>query len=146
MSKGSKGSKPKKPNGWKYMTPWERVRNLVGLSIFLVPVVYGSAWVLLSTQVNRTFHHTEQCTVTAIAGQRSGARSYSSSSDIYLQSPDCSDLVFKGKQYGLADSEVVDRIGGLMDENPKMVVDVGVWQLPFSPTVIVGVEGLDLSK
>ena len=146
MSKGSKGSKPKKPNGWKYMTPWERVRNLVGLSIFLVPTVYGSAWVLLSTQVNRAFHHTEQCTITAIAGQRSGARSYSSSSDIYLQSPDCSDLVFKGKQYGLADSEVVDRIGGLMDENPKMVVDVGVWQLPFSPTVIVGIEGLDLSK
>ncbi|WP_237234262.1 hypothetical protein [Rothia nasisuis] len=146
MSKGSKGSKPKKPNGWKYMTPWERVRNLVGLSIFLVPTVYGTAWVLLSTQVNRAFHHTEQCTITAIAGQRSGARSYSSSSDIYLQSPDCSDLVFKGKQYGLADSEVVDRIGGLMDENPRMVVDVGVWQLPFSPTVIVGVEGLDLSK
>ncbi|WP_237233100.1 hypothetical protein [Rothia nasisuis] len=128
------------------MTPWERVRNLVGLSIFLVPTVYGTAWVLLSTQVNRAFHHTEQCTITAIAGQRSGARSYSSSSDIYLQSPDCSDLVFKGKQYGLADSEVVDRIGGLMDENPRMVVDVGVWQLPFSPTVIVGVEGLDLSK
>ncbi|WP_237225188.1 hypothetical protein [Rothia nasisuis] len=146
MSKGSKGSKPKKPNGWKYMTPWERVRNLVGLSIFLVPTVYGTAWVLLSTQVNRAFHHTEQCTITAIAGQRSGARSYSSSSDIYLQSPDCSDLVFKGKQYGLADSEVVDRIGGLMDENPKMLVDVGVWQVPFSPTVIVGIEGLDLSK
>lgn len=116
------------------------------LLVFGVPVVYGTAWVLLSTQVNRAFHHTEQCTITAIAGQRSGARSYSSSSDIYLQSPDCSDLVFKGKQYGLADSEVVDRIGGLMDENPRMLVDVGVWQLPFSPTVIVGVEGLDLSK
>ena len=146
MSKGSKGSKPRRQGPKQQVTVGERVRAWLFLLVFGVPVVYGTAWVLLSTQVNRAFHHTEQCTITAIAGQRSGARSYSSSSDIYLQSPDCSDLVFKGKQHGLADSEVVDRIGGLMDENPRMLVDVGVWQLPFSPTVIVGIEGLDLSK
>lgn len=150
MSKGSKGSKPKKqgpkkPKRWRELKFTDKV-FVVGFGMVVLVMAYGSAWVLLSTQVNRAFHHTEQCTITAIAGQRSGARSYSSSSDIYLQSPDCSDLVFKGKQHGLADSEVVDRIGGLMDENPKMVVDVGVWQLPFSPTVIVGIEGLDLEN
>lgn len=152
MSKGSKGSKPKKPkgskpkkpNGWKYMTPWERVRNLVGLSIFLVPMVYGTATVLFSGTVNRAFHHSEECTITAAISRSSGSRSFSSSSSIYIQSPDCSDLVYQGKYHGLSDDELVERIREFKGQ--KVSVEVGVWQMPFSPTMIVGVEGLDLSK
>ena len=83
-------------------------------------------------------------TITAVIGASGGAKSYNSSSDIYIQSPDCSDLEFKGSQHGLRDGQVVERIRNFKGQTVK--VDVGYWQLPFSPTVIVGIEGLDLSQ
>ncbi|WP_180377861.1 hypothetical protein [Rothia nasimurium] len=49
-----------------------------------------------------------------------------------------------GNRNGLTRTEVANRIDALAGE--RVTVDVGVWQLPFSPTMIVGIEGLDLSK
>lgn len=144
VSKGSKGSKPKKPNGWKYMTPWERVRNLVGLSIFLVPVVYGTATVLFSGTVNRAFHNPQQCTIEFAAAGESRTRSYSSSRYVVVRTSECGDMRFVGNRNGLTRTEVANRIDALAGE--RVTVEVGVWQMPFSPTMIVGIEGLDLEN
>lgn len=133
-----KASQEKKP-----VPLGEKIRALLFLVIFGLPVVYGISTVLLSTPFNRAFHHPQQCTITAAISTTGGAKSYSSSSDIYIQSPDCSDLEFKGDQQGLRDAQVVERIRNFEGQN--VTVDVGYWQVPFSPTVIVGIEGLDLS-
>ena len=126
-------------------TPWTvgRVLAIIASIVIFAPMVYGISTVLLSTPFNRAFHHPQQCTITAAISTTGGAKSYSSSSDIYIQSPDCSDLEFKGDQQGLRDAQVVERIRNF--EGQKVTVDVGYWQVPFSPTVIVGIEGLDLS-
>lgn len=131
--------KAKKP-----VTRGERIRAGLFVLVFGLPVVLGVAWVLFSTPFNRAFHHEKECTITAVIGASGGAKSYNSSSDIYIQSPDCSDLEFKGSQHGLRDDQVVERIRNFKGQTVK--VDVGYWQLPFSPTVIVGIEGLDLSQ
>ncbi len=144
MSKGSKGSKPKKQGPKQQVTVGERVRAWLFLLVFVGPIVYAVATVLFSGIVNRAFHHSEECTITAAISRSSGSRSYSSSSSIYIQSPDCSDLVYQGKYHGLSDDELVERIREFKGQ--KVGVEVGVWQLPFSPTMIVGIEGLDLSK
>ena len=144
MSKGSKGSKPRRQGPKQQVTVGERVRAWLFLLVFGVPVVYGTATVLFSGTVNRAFHHSEECTITAAISRSSGSRSYSSSSSIYIQSPDCSDLVYQGKYHGLSDDELVERIREFKGQ--KVSVEVGVWQMPFSATRIVGVEGLDLSK
>ena len=144
MSKGSKGSKPRRQGPKQQVTVGERVRAWLFLLVFGVPVVYGTATVLFSGTVNRAFHHSEECTITAAISRSSGFRSYSSSSSIYIQSPDCSDLVYQGKYHGLSDDELVERIREFKGQ--KVSVEVGVWQMPFSPTMIVGVEGVDLSK
>ncbi|WP_237225353.1 hypothetical protein [Rothia nasisuis] len=144
MSKGSKGSKPRRQGPKQQVTVGERVRAWLFLLVFGVPVVYGTATVLFSGTVNRAFHHSEECTITAAISRSSGSRSYSSSSSIYIQSPDCSDLVYQGKYHGLSDDELVERIREFKGQ--KVSVEVGVWQMPFSPTMIVGIEGLDLSK
>lgn len=139
VSKGSKGSKPK-----KQVTVGERIRAGLFLLVFGGLVVYGTATVLFQGTVNRAFHHPEQCTITAVVSKSSGSRSFSSSSRIYIQSPDCSDLAYQGKYHGLSDDELVERIREFKGQ--KVSVDVGVWQVPFSATRIVGIEGLDLSK
>ena len=144
MSRGSKGSKPRRQGPKQQVTVGERVRAWLFLLVFGVPVVYGVATVLFSGTVNRAFHHSEECTITAAISRSSGSRSYSSSSSIYIQSPDCSDLVYQGKYHGLSDDELVERIREFKGQ--KVSVEVGVWQMPFSPTMIVGIEGLDLSK
>ena len=144
MSRGSKGSKPRRQGPKQQVTVGERVRAWLFLLVFGVPVVYGTATVLFSGTVNRAFHHSEECTITAAISRSSGSRSYSSSSSIYIQSPDCSDLVYQGKYHGLSDDELVERIREFKGQ--KVSVEVGVWQMPFSATRIVGVEGLDLSK
>ena len=144
MSKGSKGSKPRRQGPKQQVTVGERVRAWLFLLVFGVPVVYGTATVLFSGTVNRAFHHSEECTITAAISRSSGSRSYSSSSSIYIQSPDCSDLVYQGKYHGLSDDELVERIREFKGQ--KVSVEVGVWQMPFSATRIVGIEGLDLSK
>lgn len=148
MSRGSKGSKPKKqgpkkPKRWRELKFTDKV-FVVGFGMVVLVMVYGVATVLLQGTVNRAFHHSEECTITAAISRSSGSRSYSSSSSIYIQSPDCSDLVYQGKYHGLSDDELVERIREFKGQ--KVSVEVGVWQLPFSPTMIVGIEGLDLSK
>lgn len=123
-----------------------RGRVFAGFLFFLLisPAVYGTITILFSTFVNRAFHHPKECTITAVVAQKSGSKSSSSSSTIYIQSPDCSDLEFQGDRWGLSDKEVVEQIREFKGQ--KVVVEVGVWQVPLSPTVIVGIEGLDLSK
>lgn len=111
--------------------------------ILVGPMVYGISHVVLSGTINRAFNHPQQCTITAAVAQRSGSKSYSSSSNIYIQSPDCSDLRFIGKNEGHTDQEIVDRIRGFKGQ--KVTVYVGVWQTPFSATDVAGIEGLDLS-
>lgn len=148
MSRGSKGSKPKKqgpkrPKRWRELKFTDKV-FVVGFGMVVLVMVYGTATVLLQGTVNRAFHHPEQCTITAVVSKSSGSRSFSSSSRIYIQSPDCSDLAYQGKYHGLAEDELVERIRELKGQ--KVSVDVGVWQVPFSATRIVGIEGLDLSK
>ena len=148
MSRGSKGSKPKKqgpkkPKRWRELKFTDKV-FVVGFGMVVLVMVYGVATVLFSGTVNRAFHHSEECTITAAISRSSGSRSYSSSSSIYIQSPDCSDLVYQGKYHGLSDDELVERIREFKGQ--KVSVEVGVWQMPFSATRIVGVEGLDLSK
>ena len=148
MSRGSKGSKPKKqgpkkPKRWRELKFTDKV-FVVGFGMVVLVMVYGVATVLLQGTVNRAFHHSEECTITAAISRSSGFRSYSSSSSIYIQSPDCSDLVYQGKYHGLSDDELVERIREFKGQ--KVSVEVGVWQMPFSATRIVGVEGLDLSK
>lgn len=148
MSRGSKGSKPKKqgpkkPKRWRELKFTDKV-FVVGFGMVVLVMVYGVATVLFSGTVNRAFHHSEECTITAAISRSSGSRSYSSSSSIYIQSPDCSDLVYQGKYHGLSDDELVERIREFKGQ--RVSVEVGVWQLPFSPTMIVGIEGLDLSK
>ena len=108
------------------------------------PIVYGFAHVFLSGAVNRAFHYEKQCTFSAVAVQSGGLRSYSSSSNIYIQSPDCSDLRFVGDRHGLTRAEVAERIGALAGQ--RVAVDVGVWQTPFAATDVVGFEGLDLGR
>lgn len=127
----------------KPVTRGERIRAGLFVLAFGLPMVLGVAWVLFSTPFNRAFHYEKECTITAVISAKGGAKSYNSSSDIYIQSPDCSDLEFKGSQYGLRDSQVVERIRDFKGQT--VIVDVGYWQLPFSTTVIVGIEGLDLS-
>lgn len=150
MSKGSRESVSKKqgsqkPNGWKYMTPWERVRNLVGLSIFLIPTVYAFLWFFLATPVNKAFHYPKECTIEFAAAAESRSRSYSGSRFVVVRTSDCGDLRFKGDRHGLSRSEVADRIDALAGQRVR--VDVGVWQLPGKgDDSIVGIEGLDLSK
>lgn len=107
-------------------------------------MVYGVAHVFLSGAVNRAFHYEKQCTITAVAVQSGGVRSYSSSSNIYIQSPDCSDLRFVGDRHGLTRAEVAERIDALAGQ--RVTVDVGVWQTPFAATDVVGFEGLDLGR
>ncbi|WP_237207947.1 hypothetical protein [Rothia nasimurium] len=131
--------KAKKP-----VTRGERIRAGLFVLVFGLPMVLGVAWVLFSTPFNRAFHYEKECTITAVIGAKGGAKSYNSSSDIYIQSPDCSDLEFKGSQHGLRDDQVVERIRDFKGQT--VTVDVGYWQLPFSTTVIVGIEGLDLSR
>ena len=117
--------------------------GVVALLIFS-PMVYGFAHVFLSGAVNRAFHYEKQCTISAVAVQSGGLRSYSSSSNIYIQSPDCSDLRFVGDRHGLTRAEVAERIGALAGQ--RVAVDVGVWQTPFAATDVVGFEGLDLGR
>lgn len=133
-----KASQEKKP-----VPLGEKIRALLFLVIFGLPVVYGISHVVLSGTINRAFNHPQQCTITAAVAQRSGSKSYSSSSNIYIQSPDCSDLRFIGKNEGHTDQEIVDRIRGFKGQ--KVTVYVGVWQTPFSATDVAGIEGLDLS-
>ncbi|MFW0181313.1 hypothetical protein [Rothia sp. P5766] len=134
----------KKPNGWRYMSPWERVRNLVGLSIFLVPMVYGVSWVLFSAHFNRAFHYEKQCTIEAAGVGHSRTKSYSGSSYISVKTADCGVVEFHGRLYGLRRAEVAERIDALAGQ--RVAVDVGYWQLPYNPMMIVGVEGLDLGR
>jgi len=143
VSKGSKGSKPKKPKRWRELKFTDKV-FVVGFGLAVLMTVYGIATVLFQGTVNRAFHHPEQCTITAVVSKSSGSRSFSSSSSIYIQSPDCSDLAYQGKYHGLSDGELVERIREFKGQ--KVSVNVGVWQVPFSATRIVGIEGLDLSK
>lgn len=143
VSKGSKDSKPKKPKHWRELKLTDKV-FVVGFGSVVLVMVYGIATVLFSGTVNRAFHHSEECTITAAISRSSGSRSFSSSSSIYIQSPDCSDLVYQGKYHGLSDDELVERIREFKGQ--KVSVEVGVWQMPFSATRIVGIEGLDLSK
>ena len=144
MSRGSKGSKPRRQGPKQQVTVGERIRAGLFLLVFGGLFVYGTATVLFQGTVNRAFHHSEECTITAAISRSSGFRSYSSSSSIYIQSPDCSDLVYQGKYHGLSDDELVERIREFKGQ--KVSVEVGVWQVPFSATRIVGIEGLDLSK
>ena len=144
MSRGSKGSKPRRQGPKQQVTVGERIRAGLFLLVFGGLFVYGTATVLFQGTVNRAFHHSEECTITAAISRSSGSRSYSSSSSIYIQSPDCSDLVYQGKYHGLSDDELVERIREFKGQ--KVSVEVGVWQVPFSATRIVGIEGLDLSK
>lgn len=134
----------KKPNGWRYMSPWERVRNLVGLSIFLVPMVYGVATVLVSTPFNRAFNHPVQCTIVGAAKGESRSKSYSGNSYVYVEASDCPGMRYVGERNGLTRAEVAERIDALAGQ--RVTVDVGYWQAPFSDTLIVGVEGLDLGR
>ena len=126
-------------------TPWTvgRVLAIIASIVIFAPMVYGISHVVLSGTINRAFNHPQQCTITAAVAQRSGSKSYSSSSNIYIQSPDCSDLRFIGKNEGHTDQEIVDRIRGFKGQ--KVTVYVGVWQTPFSATDVAGIEGLDLS-
>ncbi|WP_185174079.1 hypothetical protein [Rothia nasimurium] len=144
VSKGSKDSKPKKPKHWRELKLTDKV-FVVGFGSVVLVMVYAFLWFFLATPVNKAFHHSQECTITAAVNRSSGARSYSSSSNIYIQSPDCSHLVYEGKRYGLTNDEIVERIREL--EGQRVSVDVGVWQMPFSSvTSVVGIEGLDLSK
>lgn len=126
--------------------PWTvgRVVALVASVVILFPYVYGMSHVLLSGLINRAFHSPKECTITAVVAQKGGSKSSSSSSNIYIQSPDCSDLRFVGSHWGYTHQEVAERIREFKGQ--KVVVEVGVWQTPFAATDIVGIEGLDLSK
>ncbi|QOW64673.1 hypothetical protein [Rothia terrae] len=127
----------------KKLTLIDKLVHLPLTLILIGTVVYGISHVVLSGTINRAFNHPQQCTITAAVAQRSGSKSYSSSSNIYIQSPDCSDLRFIGKNEGHTDQEIVDRIRGFKGQ--KVTVYVGVWQTPFSATDVAGIEGLDLS-
>ena len=127
----------------KKLTLIDKLVHLPLTLILIGTVVYGISHVVLSGTINRAFNHPQQCTITAAVSQRSGSKSYSSSSNIYIQSPDCSDLRFIGKNEGHTDQEIVDRIRGFKGQ--KVTVYVGVWQTPFSATDVAGIEGLDLS-
>ena len=74
-----KASQEKKP-----VPLGEKIRALLFLVIFGLPVVYGISHVVLSGTINRAFNHPQQCTITAAVAQRSGSKSYSSSSNIYI--------------------------------------------------------------
>ena len=144
MSRGSKGSKPRRQGPKQQVTVGERVRAWLFLLVFGVPVVYGVATVLFSGTVNRAFHNPQQCTIEfAVAGE-SRTRSYSSSRYVVVRTSECGDMRFVGNRNGLTRTEVANRIDALAGE--RVTVEVGVWQLPFSDVEIVGIEGLDLEN
>ena len=133
-----KASQEKKP-----VPLGEKIRALLFLVIFGLPVVYGISTVLLSTPFNKAFHHPVQCTIVGAAKGESRSKSYSGNSYVFVATTDCPEMRYKGDRNGLTRQEVAERIDRLKEQ--KVTVDVGYWQFPFSDTDIVGIEGLDLS-
>lgn len=128
----------------KSVTFGEKVRALLFLLIFGLPVVYGISTVLFSTPFNRAFNHPVQCTIVGAAKGESRSKSYSGNSYVFVATTDCPEMRYKGDRNGLTRQEVAERIDRLAGQ--KVTVDVGYWQVPFSDTLIVGIEGLDLSN
>lgn len=148
MSKGSKGSKPKKqgpkkPKRWRELKFTDKV-FVVGFGMVVLVMAYGTATVLFSGTVNRAFHNPQQCTIEFAAAGESRTRSYSSSRYVVVRTSECGDMRFVGNRNGLTRTEVANRIDALAGE--RVTVEVGVWQLPFSDVEIVGIEGLDLEN
>lgn len=108
------------------------------------PMVFGITTLLFATPFNKIFNYEKECTISGAAAGSSGSKSSSSSYYIYVKSPDCEGMRYYGPRNGLNHDEVADRIDLL--EGQTVTVDVGYWQVPFSDTFIVGIEGLDLSQ
>lgn len=118
-----------------YSTGQSTAKAFAGFLVLAFPLICTITSHLLSTPVNRTFNYEKECTIESVTG---------TSSDIQLNSPDCSDLEFKGSQRGLNDSQVIERINDLVGQ--KVTVNVGYWQTFSAPTMIVGIEGLDFDQ
>lgn len=130
--------------GKKPVSRGERIRAGLFLLVFGLPVACGIAWLLFSTPINRVLNHPEQCTIEESKAASSGSKSYSGSYYVAIKTSDCGILQYKGSRHGLSQDEVADRINDLAGRTVS--VDVGIWQLPYSATDIVGIEGLDLSQ
>ncbi|MDT0190790.1 hypothetical protein [Rothia terrae] len=126
-------------------TPWTvgRVLAIIASIVIFAPMVYGISTVLLSTPFNRAFNHPVQCTIVGASKGESRSKSYSGNSYVFVATTDCPEMRYKGDRNGLTRQEVAERIDRLAGQ--KVTVDVGYWQVPFSDTLIVGIEGLDLS-
>ena len=127
----------------KKLTLIDKLVHLPLTLILIGTVVYGISTVLLSTPFNRAFHHPVQCTIVGAAKGESRSKSYSGNSYVFVATTDCPEMRYKGDRNGLTRQEVAERIDRLAGQ--KVTVDVGYWQVPFSDTLIVGIEGLDLS-
>lgn len=136
MSESVEGKKP--------VSRSERIRAWLFLLVVGGPIVYGVSWVLFSAHFNRAFHYEKQCTIEAAGVGHSRTKSYSGSSYISVKTADCGVVEFHGRLYGLRRAEVAERIDALAGQ--RVAVDVGYWQLPYNPMMIVGVEGLDLGR
>ena len=127
----------------KKLTLIDKLVHLPLTLILIGTVVYGGLYLLLSTPLNKAFHHPVQCTIVGAAKGESRSKSYSGNSYVFVATTDCPEMRYKGDRNGLTRQEVAERIDRLKGQ--KVTVDVGYWQFPFSDTDIVGIEGLDLS-
>ncbi|WP_237207948.1 hypothetical protein [Rothia nasimurium] len=128
----------------KPVTRGERLLAIIGSVILIGPMVFSITTLLFATPFNKIFNYEKECTISGAAAGSSGSKSSSSSYYIYVKSPDCGGMRYYGPRNGLNHDEVADRIDLL--EGQTVTVDVGYWQVPFSDTDIVGIEGLDLSQ
>ena len=126
-------------------TPWTvgRVLAIIASIVIFAPMVYTIISLLFAPTFNRTFNHPIQCTIVGAAKGESRSKSYSGNSYVFVATTDCPEMRYKGDRNGLTRQEVAERIDRLAGQ--KVTVDVGYWQVPFSDTLIVGIEGLDLS-
>ncbi|MFW0170621.1 hypothetical protein [Rothia sp. P4278] len=143
MSK-SVGSVPVQEGVGRAKTLGGRIAAGVVAVLIFSPMVYGVSWVLFSAHFNRAFHYEKQCTIETAGVGHSRTKSYSGSSYISVKTADCGVVEFHGRLYGLRRAEVAERIDALAGQ--RVAVDVGYWQLPYNPMMIVGVEGLDLDR
>ncbi|MDY6051781.1 MAG: hypothetical protein SPI83_05145 [Rothia sp. (in: high G+C Gram-positive bacteria)] len=97
--------KAKKP-----VTRGELIRAWIFLLVVILPAFYGMATVFFSTPFNRVFNYEKECTIAWGAVGSSGSKSYSGSSYVYVESPDCGGMRYVGKRHGLTHKEVADRV------------------------------------
>lgn len=126
----------------------EVIRARIMVLIIFVPLIYSLLWYFVSPWVNAYWQKDMQCTIERAMVHDSGTKSYNSNEYVWMRSPDCGDMKYKGPHRGLSNQEIKDKLNEQV-AGKKVHIKAGVWYHPWGNIDWVYtyyIEGLDLDR